>query len=142
MFDYDRVASAEVMGLKIKTEKVNGAVAAATNAATPVSPSRAKAAFGRSQPFFIGVAGGTASGKTTVCDYIMQRLHDQCVVMLSQDSFYRGLTPEEHDNVTCEWPDHTGVQPQVAHPMQISSNNQQQVTAETSSNSQLECTPC
>lgn len=40
-------------------------------------------------------AGGTASGKTTVCDRIMQRLHDQCVVMLSQDSFYRGLTPEE-----------------------------------------------
>ena len=28
--------------------------------------------------------GGTASGKTTVCDLIMQRLHDQCVVMLSQ----------------------------------------------------------
>lgn len=46
-------------------------------------------------PFLIGVAGGTASGKTTVCDRIMQRLHDQCVVMLSQDSFYRGLTPEE-----------------------------------------------
>ncbi|KXZ55679.1 hypothetical protein GPECTOR_2g1229 [Gonium pectorale] len=46
-------------------------------------------------PFLIGVAGGTASGKTTVCDRIMQRLHDQCVVMLSQDSFYRTLTPEE-----------------------------------------------
>ncbi|PNW72116.1 hypothetical protein CHLRE_16g681850v5 [Chlamydomonas reinhardtii] len=46
-------------------------------------------------PFLIGVAGGTASGKTTVCDRIMQRLHDQCVVMLSQDSFYRTLTPTE-----------------------------------------------
>ena len=45
------------------------------------------------------VAGGTASGKTTVCDQIMQRLHDQCVVMLSQDSFYRGLTPEECKNI-------------------------------------------
>ena len=33
-----------------------------------------------------------------VCDQIMQRLHDQCVVMLSQDSFYRGLTPEESRN--------------------------------------------
>ena len=52
------------------------------------------------EPFLIGVAGGTASGKTTVCDRIMQRLHDQCVVMLSQDSFYRGLTPEEHANVS------------------------------------------
>lgn len=37
-------------------------------------------------PFIIGVAGGTASGKTTVCDQIMQRLNDQCVVMLSQVS--------------------------------------------------------
>lgn len=58
--------------------------------------------FHRSQPFFIGVAGGTASGKTTVCDCIMQRLHDQCVVMLSQDSFYRGLTPEEEEHVAGE----------------------------------------
>lgn len=46
-------------------------------------------------PFVIGVAGGTASGKTTVCDRIIQRLHDQCVVMLSQDSFYRNLSSEE-----------------------------------------------
>mmetsp|Transcript_22942 Transcript_22942/g.63675 ORF Transcript_22942/g.63675 Transcript_22942/m.63675 type:complete len:463 (+) Transcript_22942:379-1767(+) len=47
------------------------------------------------QCFLIGVAGGTASGKTTVCDHIMQRLHDQCAVLISQDSFYKGLTPEE-----------------------------------------------
>ncbi|GAX74417.1 hypothetical protein CEUSTIGMA_g1865.t1 [Chlamydomonas eustigma] len=46
-------------------------------------------------PFLIGVAGGTASGKTTVCDRIMQRLNDQCVVMLCQDSFYRSLTETE-----------------------------------------------
>ena len=26
----------------------------------------------------------------------------QCVVMLSQDSFYRGLTPEELADVACE----------------------------------------
>jgi uridine kinase len=53
----------------------------------------------RSQPFFIGVAGGTASGKTTVCDLVKQRLNDQCVVMLSQDSFYRSLTEKELENV-------------------------------------------
>lgn len=29
----------------------------------------------------------------------MQRLHDQCVVMLAQDSFYRGLTQEELKDV-------------------------------------------
>lgn len=53
----------------------------------------------RRHPFIIGVAGGTASGKTTVCDRIMQRLHDQCVVMLSQDSFYLPLTPAQLEDV-------------------------------------------
>eukprot|EP00889_Picochlorum_renovo_P007826 jgi/Picre1/34856/NNA_002322.t1 len=71
------------------------------NASNGTSPSfRRSQASHRKSVFVIGVAGGTASGKTTVCDYIMQRLHDQCVVMLSQDSFYRGLTQEEKDNVS------------------------------------------
>ncbi|KAL1149365.1 hypothetical protein V6Z11_A10G186000 [Gossypium hirsutum] len=47
------------------------------------------------QPFVIGVSGGTASGKTTVCDMIIQQLHDHRVVLVNQDSFYRGLTTEE-----------------------------------------------
>jgi len=50
-------------------------------------------------PFVIGVAGGTASGKTTVCDMIIQQLHDHRVVLVNQDSFYRGLTPKELANV-------------------------------------------
>ena len=48
-------------------------------------------------PFVIAVAGGTASGKTTVCDLIMQRLHDQCVAILAQDSFYKVLSPAERE---------------------------------------------
>ncbi|KAH8965611.1 hypothetical protein BDL97_04G126400 [Sphagnum fallax] len=51
------------------------------------------------QPFVIGVAGGTASGKTTVCDMIIQQLHDHRVILVNQDSFYRGLTLEELENV-------------------------------------------
>lgn len=47
------------------------------------------------QPFVIGVAGGAASGKTTVCDLIIEQLHDQRVVLVNQDSFYHTLTPEE-----------------------------------------------
>ncbi|WZY69663.1 hypothetical protein YC2023_001903 [Brassica napus] len=47
------------------------------------------------QPFVIGVAGGAASGKTTVCDMIIQQLHDQRVVLINQDSFYHSLTEEE-----------------------------------------------
>lgn len=51
------------------------------------------------QPFVIGVAGGTASGKTTVCEMIIQQLHDHRVVLVHQDSFYKGLTPEELEHV-------------------------------------------
>uniref|UniRef100_A0A803JRR6 Uridine-cytidine kinase n=1 Tax=Xenopus tropicalis TaxID=8364 RepID=A0A803JRR6_XENTR len=54
------------------------------------------------QPFLIGVSGGTASGKSSVCSKIVQLLgqnevdhHQKQVVMLSQDSFYRILTPEQ-----------------------------------------------
>ena len=55
---------------------------------------------GGKEPFLIGVAGGTASGKTTVCDLIMHNLQEKRVVLIAQDSFYRGLTQEEHDNVS------------------------------------------
>ncbi|XP_078045532.1 uridine-cytidine kinase isoform X2 [Augochlora pura] len=53
-------------------------------------------------PFLIGVSGGTASGKSTVCNRIMEKLgqvdmdHMQRqVVCISQDSFYRDLSPAE-----------------------------------------------
>ncbi|EDV92505.1 uridine-cytidine kinase isoform X2 [Drosophila grimshawi] len=53
-------------------------------------------------PFLIGVAGGTASGKSTVCKKIMEQLGQaemddtqRQVVSISQDSFYRELTPAE-----------------------------------------------
>ncbi|XP_028765081.1 uridine kinase-like protein 2, chloroplastic [Neltuma alba] len=50
---------------------------------------------GLTQPFVIGVSGGTASGKTSVCDMIIQQLQDHRVVVVCQDSFYRGLTERE-----------------------------------------------
>jgi len=53
-------------------------------------------------PFMIGVAGGTASGKSTVCSTLVDMLgqsevnaEEKQVVILSQDSFYRELTPVE-----------------------------------------------
>ncbi|VVC92433.1 unnamed protein product [Leptidea sinapis] len=58
--------------------------------------------FESKTPFLIGVAGGTASGKSTVCQKIMEKLGqqqkqqtDRRVVCISQDSFYRSLTPSE-----------------------------------------------
>ncbi|KAH7686696.1 Uracil phosphoribosyltransferase protein [Dioscorea alata] len=47
------------------------------------------------QPFIIGVAGGASSGKTSVCNMIIEQLHDQRVVLVNQDSFYYDLTVEE-----------------------------------------------
>jgi len=47
-------------------------------------------------PFIIGVCGGSASGKTTVCDMIDKRLGTQRVVIVSLDSYYRALT---HDQI-------------------------------------------
>lgn len=51
-----------------------------------------------SKPFLIGVAGGTASGKSTVCQKIMAKLGQDCqrrVALIKQDSFYRDLSDEE-----------------------------------------------
>ncbi|XP_065784284.1 uridine-cytidine kinase 1 isoform X1 [Muntiacus reevesi] len=54
------------------------------------------------RPFLIGVSGGTASGKSTVCEKIMELLGQKEVdhrqrklVILSQDRFYKVLTAEQ-----------------------------------------------
>ncbi|XP_062333469.1 uridine-cytidine kinase 1 [Osmerus eperlanus] len=56
----------------------------------------------RHRPFLIGVSGGTASGKSTVCAKIMEMLgqnkvdhRQRKVAIVSQDSFYRVLTPDQ-----------------------------------------------
>lgn len=53
---------------------------------------------GSNRPFLIGVAGGTASGKSTVCSKIIEALgtqHNRHVEVISQESFYRELTEVE-----------------------------------------------
>ncbi|KAL2246848.1 uridine kinase-like protein 1, chloroplastic [Sesamum indicum] len=78
--------------------RLDSAAAAASPSPTP-TPTPSSYPFRdfptHKQPFVIGVSGGTASGKTTVCDMIIQQLHDHRVVLVNQDSFYRGLTPAE-----------------------------------------------
>lgn len=58
---------------------------------------QSKAEIFRRAPYLIGVAGGTASGKTTVCQNIIDHLGDtnKRVVIISQDSFYRNLSDDE-----------------------------------------------
>jgi len=55
-------------------------------------------------PFIIGVSGGTASGKTSVCDLIIKELesskeHHRRVALISQDCFYKSLDHATLTNV-------------------------------------------
>ena len=59
--------------------------------------------------FLIGVVGGTASGKTSVCKGIMKALGDRRVCILSLDSFYKPLTQAQRDDVANYDFDHPGI---------------------------------
>jgi len=47
--------------------------------------------------FVIGLTGGSASGKTTVAEKIIEALDLPWVVLFSMDSFYKELTPEQQE---------------------------------------------
>ena len=49
------------------------------------------------KPFIIGVCGGTASGKTTVCEYLADCLAAEDVGLVPSDAFYKVLTPDEKE---------------------------------------------
>jgi uridine kinase len=56
----------------------------------------------------IGIAGGSGSGKTTVVSAIKERLHDEKVVVIPQDSYYKDtgdLTDEEKRHHNFDHPD-------------------------------------
>ena len=67
----------------------------------PFSPPSSPSRTCPRRPFLIGVAGGTASGKTSVCHKIIELLAQsspscrQRVVMISQDLFYKNLDENE-----------------------------------------------
>ncbi|KAI9355323.1 uridine kinase family-domain-containing protein [Zopfochytrium polystomum] len=48
-----------------------------------------------SQPYIIGIGGGSASGKTSVSHRIITQLGVPWVVLLQMDSFYKSLTKEQ-----------------------------------------------
>jgi hypothetical protein len=79
-------------GVNIETSRLGSVFVLQRPPSLQASPQRKEC-----DPFVIALAGGTASGKTTVCNLIMQRLHDQCVALIPQDSFYKDLSPDEHN---------------------------------------------
>lgn len=70
------------------------------------------------KPLVIGIAGGTASGKTTVTRKIREALADCRVAFVDQDSYYRELkdmTLEERREVNFDHPDAFDVDLLVRH---------------------------
>ncbi|CRK95401.1 CLUMA_CG008694, isoform A [Clunio marinus] len=49
------------------------------------------------EPFIIGICGGSASGKTTVAQKIIESLDVQWVTLLSMDCFYKILNKKQHE---------------------------------------------
>jgi uridine kinase len=50
---------------------------------------------GMKEPYIIGIAGGSASGKTSVCNAMIKKVGVRWVVNIATDSFYKILTPEQ-----------------------------------------------
>jgi uridine kinase len=60
------------------------------------------------KPIIIGVAGGTASGKTTVSDAILERVGSDRIAYIEHDSYYRDLSHlslEERRKLNFDHPD-------------------------------------
>ncbi len=60
------------------------------------------------RPLLIGIAGGSASGKSLVTSTLIQNLGSSEVVMIEQDSYYRdfaGLSVEERGRLNFDHPD-------------------------------------
>ena len=59
-------------------------------------------------PYFVGICGGSGSGKTTFCRQMLQLLGEERVLHISQDSYYRDLTHlpiEERAKINFDHPD-------------------------------------
>jgi len=51
------------------------------------------------KPIFVGVAGGSASGKTSVCDVVFKTLGVKDCSLIALDNFYKECTPEQMKNI-------------------------------------------
>lgn len=75
-----------------------------------------------SLPLVVGIAGGTASGKTTVARKIHERLSAYSAVLIDQDAYYKDLSdiaPEERREVNFDHPDAFDTELLVSHLRQL-----------------------
>jgi uridine kinase len=74
------------------------------------------------RPIIIGVAGGTASGKTTVSDAILDRVGRDRIVYIQHDSYYRDLSHmplEERRKLNVDHPDALETELLVSHLLRL-----------------------
>jgi len=60
------------------------------------------------RPFFVGIAGGTGSGKTTVASKLKRALPAEAAVIVDHDAYYKdrsGMPKRERDLVNFDHPD-------------------------------------
>jgi len=70
------------------------------------------------RPIVVGIAGGTASGKSTVARKVCDRLKDCRIALIDQDSYYRDLSDlsfEERLEVNFDHPDSFDTELMVRH---------------------------
>jgi uridine kinase len=73
-------------------------------------------------PLVVGIAGGTASGKTTVCRKVREALADCRVAFIDQDAYYRDLQDmplEDRRQVNFDHPDAFDTDLMVSHLRQL-----------------------
>src|SRR5688572_2024555 len=72
----------------------------------------------KNSPVFIGIAGGTGSGKTTVARSIQDRVGTDRIEWISHDAYYRdfsGLDPESRHAINFDHPESLETELLVAH---------------------------
>ncbi|MFN0061659.1 MAG: uridine kinase [Myxococcaceae bacterium] len=75
-------------------------------------------------PLVVGIAGGTASGKTTVTSKVRAALTESRVAFLDQDAYYRdlaGLSLEDRREINFDHPDAFDTELLVAHLQELKS---------------------
>jgi uridine kinase len=82
------------------------------------------------RPFFVGIAGGTGSGKTTVARNLHDALPSDRVTMIAHDSYYRdrsALPAHERDLLNFDHPDALDNELLVAHMGELASGRDVEV---------------
>jgi uridine kinase len=54
----------------------------------------------KNKPYILGISGGSASGKTSVAQIIFKLMGIQDCILISLDSYYKVITPEQRANLS------------------------------------------